>query len=98
MITEFTFDEKALLVTSAFVERKDEQGEVAIPYLYQVFEQLDLAGPLALAHCEGWIEIKSDDVKVLVSDAFDYITAHLTEEELVEAKTELVNDPLIKNK
>jgi hypothetical protein len=91
MSTEFTFDEKALLVTSAFVERKDEQGEVAIPYLVQVFEQLDLAGPLALAHCEGWIEIKSDEVNTLISDAFAYITAHLTDEELDEAKKQSVD-------
>jgi hypothetical protein len=92
MITEFTFDEKALLVTSAFVSRKDDEGEVVVPYLYQIFEQLDLAGPLALAYCEGWIEIKDDDVNTLITDAFDYITAHLNEEELVEVKKQVATE------
>lgn len=68
---EKTFEDKVAVVASAYYNRYEE-GE-ASEILQKIFENQDMAGPLALSLLNEDIELKTDTAKAFIEDTFEII-------------------------
>lgn len=68
---EKTFQDKVAIVASAYYNRYEE-GE-ASEILQKVFENQDMAGPLAISLLNNDIELKTDTPKAFIEDTFEIL-------------------------